>query len=195
MPVLVLGVKPPGIHNLTLAIFNVPARIPYELFVDITINGKLMIGNLKFKFVDAGSGNKYLALDEEATVLRNDIYPAPEPAAGTGKPDLLISMGHTFRMVHGSLQELEKIFTLENMGNAGANHVNIRFECFVNGIWVPGNIQPERIIFLPAGASQLIKNTKKFYCTSAATKWRLVADPDNEIRELDENNNNSEIDL
>ena len=193
-PSVVLGDLAPGYHDVMVFMFTVPERIPSTLTIKIKVNGQVMIDNLKFKF-EALYGKKYLKRDETSSTILNTIYPTPQPVpGGSNKPDLVIKMQKIVR-IKGLVPEFKNVFVIHNLGNAAAQHVDVRYECFINGQWMPGGWQLERIPSIIAGSGMVVKNTDKCKCLSAATKWRLVVDPGNEIPELNEDNNSYEIKL
>lgn len=193
-PSVVVGDLAPGEHTVTVFMFTVPNPIPSSLTIKIRVNGQVMVENLKFKLV-ADAGTKYLQRDESAYLVLNTIYPAPQPVAGgSNKPDLVVKMQKILRM-KGMAPEIKNVFVIHNLGNAAAQHVDVRYECFINGQWMPGGWQLERIQTVNAGGGMVVKNTNRCKCLSAATKWRLVVDPGNEIQELNEDNNTYEISL
>ena len=191
-PSVVLGDLAPGYHDVMFFMFTVTERIPSTLTIKIKVNGQVMIDNLKFKF-EALYGKKYLKRDENASVILNTIYPVPQPVPGGGnKPDLVIKM-QKILTYKGMVPVLKTVFVVHNLGNAAAQHIDLRYECFINGQWMPGGWQLERIQTVIAGSGMVVKNTDKCKCLSAATKWRLVVDPGKEIQELNEDNNTYEI--
>ena len=191
-PSVVAGDLAPGEHTVMVFMFTVPERIPSTLTIKIKVNGQVMVENMKFKFGHSNS-TKYLKRDENASVILNTIYPVPQPVPGGGnKPDLVIKM-QKILTYKGMVPVLKTVFVVHNLGNAAAQHIDLRYECFINGQWMPGGWQLERIQTVIAGSGMVVKNTEKCKCLSAATKWRLVVDPGKEIQELNEDNNTYEI--
>lgn len=190
-PSVALGDLAPGGHNVMVFMFTVPERIPSSLVIKIRVNGQVMVDNMKFRLERA----KFLKRDETSSAILNTIYPVPQPVpGGSNKPDLVIKMQKIVR-IKGMVPNIKTAFVVHNLGNAAAQHVDVRYECFINGQWMPGGWQLERIPSIIAGSGMVIKNTDKCKCLSDATQWRLVVDPGNEIPELNEDNNSYEIKL
>jgi len=115
-----------------------------------------------------------------------DVAPTPAAVPSSGSPDLKLV---------GNIA-VDSTVILQNIGTATANNISVRKACFVDGRWVPlGGDREVRVLGVGAQTTLTIGRlgSRLGPCPSGSTRVRIAADPNNSIRELDENNNVLEV--